>query len=63
MCWMFDGVENFEYIFGVYLLGRFGEFLVRKVEYFWEVYDKKIVFIYFFKFNYKYDGVLNVVFL
>jgi len=63
ICRMLDVEENFEYISGVYLPGYPGDALVRKAQYFWEVYNKTLVFVHPFKLNYKGDGAINSILL
>ena len=63
ICRMLDVEENFEYISGVYIPGLPGDALVRKAEYFWEVYNKKLAFVHPFKLNYEGDGTLNCILL
>ena len=64
ICRMLDVEENFEYISGIYMpAGQPGESPVRKAEYFWRVYDKKLAFVHPFKLSYQRGGALNSILL
>ena len=59
---MIDFLENFEYIPGIYIKGKFMETAEGKTKHFWEEY-KKLAFVHHFKLNAKSDGTLNSILL